>query len=408
MKLQQEILLTLLTPIIILSIFSLGNHLRIVSDAKSVEQELINPLVKNLDYAEQISTTSTNLISLSSKRQTHEKNTSAKASPAYLAGLDELQRLIDLAKKDAAQTNKPFKEKILSALYDLENSVITLEQIPGDAATEEKLVQQANTLLQTLVEEVETIAARSEKERINSSASMLLGLPLLIILFLGIFFFVKKTIIQPIEDITLVIDQISRGNLKVKLKTPQRQDEIGKLARAFSRTLASLKLAVQRSGTPPLVPKDKKLQHAIKNTLKELMNLKNALDKGSLVTITNNEGTITYASKAFCELHEYRQEEILGKKHSIFKSGKHPSSFYTALWRTIFSGKTWHGDICNTTKTGKQHWLRTTIIPLKAENQTQGFMALRTLIDDLTPCQNKHPTTPAKQALTEGESQSET
>ncbi len=53
---------------------------------------------------------------------------------------------------------------------------------------------------------------------------------------------------KPINDLTNAIDKISKGNMNVSIKGKNRKDEIGKLARAFDRTLVSLKLAMKKEG----------------------------------------------------------------------------------------------------------------------------------------------------------------
>jgi diguanylate cyclase (GGDEF)-like protein/PAS domain S-box-containing protein len=100
-----------------------------------------------------------------------------------------------------------------------------------------------------------------------------------------------------------------------------------------------------------------------RDTLKELRDLKFALNQSSIVTVTDPNGVITYVNKNFCDISLYSEEELIGKTHRIFKSGYHNSEFYKALWKTITSGQVWKGEIKNQDKIGNYYWVDTTIVP---------------------------------------------
>ena len=61
----------------------------------------------------------------------------------------------------------------------------------------------------------------------------------------------------------------------------------------------------------------------------------------------------------------YTREEVIGKNPKIFQSGKTPPETYRSLWKTILSGKDWHGEFLNKKKDGELFWEHATISLLK-------------------------------------------
>jgi len=58
-----------------------------------------------------------------------------------------------------------------------------------------------------------------------------------------------KTVFNPINDLTEIIEKISRGDMKVELEPGNGKDEISRLKQAFHRVLASLKIAMMKSSS---------------------------------------------------------------------------------------------------------------------------------------------------------------
>ncbi len=71
------------------------------------------------------------------------------------------------------------------------------------------------------------------------------------------------------------------------------------------------------------------------------------------ILIVNTAGLIEEVNPNLLELSGYTKEEILGKSPRILKSGYHSDAFYENLWKTISSGKEWHGIFNNKKKNGE-------------------------------------------------------
>ncbi len=85
------------------------------------------------------------------------------------------------------------------------------------------------------------------------------------------------------------------------------------------------------------------------------------------IVITDRAGTITWVNPAACAITGYASDELIGQHTRILKSGRHGSTFYADLWKTVLRGDTWSGTIVNRRKDGSEYHEEQTIAPVVDE-----------------------------------------
>ena len=115
----------------------------------------------------------------------------------------------------------------------------------------------------------------------------------------------------------------------------------------------------------------------LRNKLFEKENLLEIVDTNVLISITNKDGVIIDASKAFCDFTGYDKEELLGNTHRILKHEDTPNSFYEAMWKQIKIGKVYKSEIKNKKKNGDLYWANLTITPVISNEEIINYTAIR-------------------------------
>lgn len=84
------------------------------------------------------------------------------------------------------------------------------------------------------------------------------------------------------------------------------------------------------------------------------------------VIITDPDGRITFVNPAFERVTGWRRDEAIGANPNILHSGRQSKAFYTAMWATLKSGRTWHGELVNKRRDGTLFTEEATITPVLA------------------------------------------
>lgn len=77
------------------------------------------------------------------------------------------------------------------------------------------------------------------------------------------------------------------------------------------------------------------------------------------VVITTPDTTIVSVNAAFCKVTGYTEDEVIGKRPSMFRSGRQDETFYAHMWHEIKHFGQWQGEIWNRNREGQDYleWL---------------------------------------------------
>ncbi len=133
-----------------------------------------------------------------------------------------------------------------------------------------------------------------------------------------------------------------------------------------------------QAGDREVIAELRNAREMLRTSTKEANELRAALDEHAIVAITDARGKITFVNDKFCAISKYSRDELIGQDHRIINSRQHSKEFFHDLWKTIRSGRVWHGEIQNRAKDGSYYWVDTTIVPfLDADGNPHQYVAIR-------------------------------
>ncbi|MBL6986473.1 MAG: diguanylate cyclase [Methylobacter sp.] len=89
-----------------------------------------------------------------------------------------------------------------------------------------------------------------------------------------------------------------------------------------------------------------------------------AFESQEAMVITDTQSIILRVNKAFSDSTGYSEDEIVGQKINLLKSGRHDAAFYAAMWESLLTDGSWQGEIWDRRKNGEIYpkWLSITAV----------------------------------------------
>ena len=209
-------------------------------------------------------------------------------------------------------------------------------------------------------------------------------LAVILLSFVSVYFSaarLQRLISDPILDLARTAFAVSSGKDYSLRARKRNDDEIGFLFDRFNEMLGQIQerdIALQQAreslelrvhertlDLKKEIVQKTSAQEKLQHSLRELEDLKFALDQHAIVARTDERGIITFANDKFCSVSQYAREELLGQDHRILNSRYHSKEFFAGLWKTIKSGEVWKGEVKNRAKDGSFYWVDSTIVPFR-------------------------------------------
>lgn len=101
------------------------------------------------------------------------------------------------------------------------------------------------------------------------------------------------------------------------------------------------------------------------------------------IVITDIQGRVEFVNPSFERETGFSFNELEGKLPDFLTSDKHDAGFYNDLWDSLFSGRTWHGEITLNRRDDSVVVEDVTITPIKNESKAvERFIAIKRNITD--------------------------
>lgn len=198
-----------------------------------------------------------------------------------------------------------------------------------------------------------------------------------ILALIGTMFMSAQWITRPINNLIISMRQFRKEGI-LHLNIAKCKGEICYLSKEFL-TMAEEINEHNQSLESKIYQRTNELQLAKKS----IENYVAIVNRFVITSSTDLSGNIIYASKAFEEISGYSNTELLGKNHRILRDPQMPNELFENLWKTITSGKDWHGEIRNIAKNGSYYWVDVHISPnFDEQGEMIGYTAIRQNITD--------------------------
>ncbi len=99
-----------------------------------------------------------------------------------------------------------------------------------------------------------------------------------------------------------------------------------------------------------------------------------------IVSKTDTKGFMTYVNSTFVNISGYREEELIGKPHSMIRHPHMPRCIFWLLWNTLRQGNEIFAYVMNRCKNGDHYWVFANASPMfNSQRQVIGYNSNRRL-----------------------------
>jgi diguanylate cyclase (GGDEF)-like protein/PAS domain S-box-containing protein len=103
----------------------------------------------------------------------------------------------------------------------------------------------------------------------------------------------------------------------------------------------------------------------LKSAKEQLRKLSNAIENSpNAVFISDTQGVLEYVNPMFSEITGYSASDAIGNSLRLLYSGETPEEVYDTMWRAVYGGQVWRGEVRNKRKNGEVYWAQESVSPI--------------------------------------------
>jgi PAS domain S-box-containing protein len=96
-----------------------------------------------------------------------------------------------------------------------------------------------------------------------------------------------------------------------------------------------------------------------------------------ILSETDSKGIIIYVNDLFCEVADYKREELIGEPHNILRHKDMPRIAFKGLWDDVQNKGFWTGYVKNIRKDRDFYWVYATVMKREDSNGVITYLSLR-------------------------------
>ncbi|WP_349254850.1 PAS domain S-box protein [Roseateles cellulosilyticus] len=149
---------------------------------------------------------------------------------------------------------------------------------------------------------------------------------------------------------------------------PSQTSWIARLVAGQALDEAQSSLQREEAGRRELEQRLADTQRQLAEAQAELALRQHILDTTCIVSEADARGDIVAVNDKFCEVSQYRRDELIGRPHSITRHPDESRETFREMWQTIGRGQTFRGTIKNRAKDGSPYYVDAVIAPVMGED----------------------------------------
>ncbi|MDB6074566.1 MAG: sensor hybrid histidine kinase [Verrucomicrobiaceae bacterium] len=152
--------------------------------------------------------------------------------------------------------------------------------------------------------------------------------------------------------ISLIIESLHRARHRLVLHQQELESQVENRTADLANANNRLKAEIQQR---------EKAATKMMQALKELQNVKSAVDDHAVIAVVDKKGVILKVNDNLCALSKYSREELVGRDYRMLNWEPASEEHSSAVWETVEAGKVWKGDVKVQAKDGGYFWVEMTL-----------------------------------------------